>query len=246
MNQFVLKNLENKEPHSLATDRGIIVMTSTQAGLNSLSQEAEGQKQSAVPIYQGELMEKYNNNPEWFEEAIKAIDYFKIPRKHLFVLFAIIKKENTKWNPNEKNKDSSALGLAQFIDSTWGEFENYIQNSSKRKSLRNSDNLSRRNPIHSIWALAWNMKRILDFYKRNFAENRNANNQGLFNKLMNSKNPDEIVKYYYLVYFNGPTGAKRWLRINNNDIDKFNNFTALTEAAKNFNSSIKWSKPDNI
>lgn len=114
------------------------------------------------------------------------------------VIFAVIYKESSGFNPYAQPKDrsgkvlSSALGLGQFMPGTW---ENFIESNPGliQELSPGNPNPERTNPILSIYATTWYI----------------ANNAEQFG--IREVKPNQTAEIY-LMYHNGPQGYRTFKR----------------------------------
>ena len=125
------------------------------------------------------------SHPEWKGYAEQGVARYDLEPNGVAALFAFARFESG-FRPDAKSGASSAGGLGQFLDRTWGAFQ---------KSLPSGDPLrgrSRHDPEAAFVAMAW------------FAR-ENANALGL-----DTSDPD-FAKKLYLAHHEGAGGAKKLL-----------------------------------
>jgi len=125
-------------------------------------------------------------------EGEKILNYSKQCCNQFNIPFPILKELiqiESGWNPNAKNKHSTATGLGQFIDNTWGDFIKYA--NSTNIPLLQGHKLNRRDPYTMLYATAWLMHKT----KENFPN-------------LDQKPIEEQGVIYYLAHHEGVNGAK--------------------------------------
>ncbi len=131
--------------------------------------------------------------PELAIKSFPAIDTHGKPELHRHLksmckkyeldynsIYRLIYKES-QWDPTAANKNSSAKGLGQFLDSTWEDVKKHF-----------GSNFNVLNPMHNLEATCWNIRTAMN---RN-PQFQNHPKQGLV---------------YYLIHHEGPYGAPKFI-----------------------------------
>lgn len=120
---------------------------------NPKNDDEEGNEEIAMSDVEKQVLNKFlsvfTEHPDWLTWAYEASQKYGVGEKIVPIVFAIIKNENDKFDPSAKNQDgSNALGLGQFMPSTW---ESFLQDS-KNSEFAGKE---RSDPKASIFATTW-------------------------------------------------------------------------------------------
>ncbi|QQR54323.1 transglycosylase SLT domain-containing protein [Candidatus Peregrinibacteria bacterium] len=117
--------------------------------------EDEKPKEELLNSAKQKLKELQEKNPTWIEMASKAAARYDLGPKGPAIILAIMRHES-RFDPKAKAETSSALGLGQFIDGTWNEFQNSLSAGDPLKDKPRTD------PEAAITAMAWYCRKNTD------------------------------------------------------------------------------------